>query len=71
MTTDQMRSETQVLFLDDISHSADPIIMTHQLIQRYSDEIINIILERNLTGEIEALKEELILRVNALKVSSN
>ena len=60
MIANQMRSKTQASFLDDISYSDDPVFMDHQHIQTYSDEILNIILDRTITKETEALKEELI-----------
>ena len=58
-------------FVDDIMSSADPGIMAYKLINKYSDEILNLVLERNITEGTEALKEELILRVNSLKVRNN
>ena len=71
MIVDQMQSKIQVSFLDDITLSANPMFMAQQLIQRYSDEIVNIIIECDTSEEKEVLKKELGRRVNSLKVSNN
>ena len=57
--------------MHDITLSADPMFMSQQLKQRYSDEIVNIIIKGDTSQEIEALKEELVCRAKSLKVSSN
>ena len=66
-----MQYKTWTSFLDDITLSADPMFMAQQLIQRYSDKILNIILEDDTSEETKALKEEVVHRVKILKVSSN
>ncbi len=45
MTTDQMRSEIWASFLHDIALSANPIFMAQQIKKRYTNEIVNIIIE--------------------------
>ena len=71
MTVIQMQSEIWMSFLHDIALSADPMFMAQQLKQRYSDEIVNIIIEGDTSEEKEALRKELDRRVQSLKVSSN
>ena len=71
MTPNQIRSKIRVSFLHDIALSADPMFMAQQLKQRYTDEIVNIIIEGDRSEEKEALRKELDRRVQSLKVSSN
>ena len=71
MIANQMRYETPIAFVYDIMCSIDPNFMAYKLINKYSDEILNLVHEQNIAEETEELKEELILRVNSLKVSSN
>ena len=71
MTSNQMRSKIRASFLHDIALSADPMFMTQQLKQRYTDEIVNIIIKCETSEEKEALRKELDRRVQSLKVSSN
>ena len=71
MTADQMQSEIRGSFLHDITLSADPMFMAQKLKQRYTDKIVNIIIEGDTSKEKEALRKELDRRVQSLKVSSN
>lgn len=71
MTVDQMRSEIRASFLHDIALSGDPMFMAQQLKQRFTDEMLNIIMEGDTSEEKEALRKELDRRVQTLKVSSN
>ena len=66
-----MRSEIHASYLHDIALSADPVFITQQIKQRYTDEIVNIIIEGDTSEEKEALRKELDRRVQSLKVSSN
>ena len=56
MTADQMQSKIRASFLHDITLSVDPMFMAQKLKQRYSDEIVNIIIEGEKTEEKEALR---------------
>ena len=71
MTTDQMQSKMRVSFLHDIALSADPMFMAQQLKQRYTNEIVNIIIKCETSEEKEALRKELNRRIQSLKLSSN
>ena len=71
MTTDQMWSEIQTSYLHDIAISADPVFITQKIKQRYTDELVNIIIEGDRSEEKEALRIELERRIQSLKVSSN
>ena len=71
MTANQMRFEIQVSFLHDISLSSNPVFITQQIKQRYTDELVNIITEGDKTKEKEALRTKLDRRIQSLKVSSN
>lgn len=71
MIVDQIRSKIWASFLHDIALSVDPMFMAQQLKKRYTDEIVNIIIEGDTSEEKEALRKELDRRVQSLKVSSN
>ena len=71
VTADQMQSEIRASFLHDITLSADPMFMAQQLKQRYTDEIVNIIIFCDTSKEKETLKKELDCKVQSLKVSNN
>ena len=71
MTTEKMWYEIEATFLDDITCSTNPVFITSQIIRRYGNEILNLVLKQNKTKETKALKDELICRVNSLKVSNN
>ena len=71
MTANQMRSEIQASFLHDATLSVDPMFVVQQLKQRYTDEIVNIIIKGDTSKEKEVLRKELDRRVQSLKVSSN
>ena len=63
MIVDQIQSKIWASFLHDITLSANPMFMAQQLIQRYSDEIVNIIIEGDTSKEKDAPKEELGHRI--------
>ena len=71
MIVDQMRFEIWTSFLHEFSLSGDPMFMAQQLKQRYTNGIVNIIIEGDTSEEKEALRKELDCRVQSLKVSSN
>jgi uncharacterized lipoprotein len=71
MAVEQMRSEIRASFLHDIALSANPIFMAQQLKQRFTDEMLNIIMEGETSEEKEALRKELDRRIQTLEVSSN
>ena len=71
MTVDQMQFEIRASFLHDIALSANPMFITQKIRQRYTDEIVNIIIEGDTSKEKEALRKELDRRIQSLKVSSN
>ena len=56
MIIDQMRSEIQASYLHDIALSADLVLITQQIKKRYTDELVNIIIEGDRTEEKEALR---------------
>ena len=71
MTADQMRSEIRASYLHNITLSTDPVFITQQIKQRYTDELVNIIIEGDRSEEKEALRIELVRRIQSLQVSSN
>ena len=71
MTADQMRSEIRASYLHNIALSTDPVFITQQIKQRYTDELVNIIIEGDRTEEKEALRKKLDRRIQSLKVSNN
>ena len=71
MTADQMWSEIRASYLHNIALSTDPVFITQQIKQRYTDELVNIIIEGDRSEEKEALRIELDHRIQYLKVSSN
>ena len=71
MTADQMRSEIRASYLHNIALSTDPVFITHQMKQRYTDELVNIIIEGDRSEEKEALRTELDRRIQSLKLSNN
>ena len=56
MIADLMQSKIWASFLNDITLSVDPMFMAQQLKQRYSDEIVNIIIKCDTSKEKEAVK---------------
>ena len=71
MTIDQMRCEIRASYLHNIALSTDPVFITQQIKQRYTDELVNIIIEGDRSEEKEALRTELGRRIQSLQVSSN
>ena len=71
MIVDQMLSEIRASYLHDISLSTDPVFINQKIKQRYTDEIVNIIIKGDRSEEKEALRIELDHRIQSLKVSSN
>ena len=71
MTANQMRSKIQASFLHDIALSVDPVFITQKIKKRYTDELVNIIIEGDRSEEKETLRKELDCRIQSLKVSSN
>ena len=71
MTTDQMWSKIRTSYLHDITLSTDPMFITQKIKQRYTDELVNIIIKGDRSEEKEALRIELGRRIQSLKVSSN
>ena len=71
MIIDQMLSEIWASYLHDIALSIDPVFITQQIKQRYTDELVNIIIKGEKSEEKEALRIELYRRIQSLKVSSN
>ena len=63
MIVDQMLYKIWVSFLHDIALSVDPVFITQKIKQRYTDELVNIIIEGDTSEEKEALRKELDLRV--------
>ena len=66
-----MQSEIWASYLHGIALSIDPVFITQKIKQRYTDEIVNIIIKGDTSEEKEALKEELAPRVKYLKVNGN
>ena len=71
MTADQMWSEIRASYLHNIALSTDPVFITQKIKQRYTDELVNIIIEGDRSEEKEALRTELGRRIHSLQVSSN
>ena len=71
MITDQMQFEIWASYLHDIALSIDPVFITQQIKQRYTDELVKIIIKGDRSEEKEALRIELDRRIQSLKVSSN
>ena len=71
MTADQMRSEIWASYLHNIALSTNPVFITQQIKQRYTYELVNIIIEGDRSEEKEALRTELGRRIQSLQVSSN
>ena len=71
MITDQTRSEIWESYIRDIRLSTDPVFMTQQIVQKYTDELIKILISGDRSEEKEALRVELDRRIQYLKVSSN
>ena len=71
MIVDQMRSEIWESYIRDIRLSTDIAFMTQKIVQRYTDELINILIAGDRSEEKEALRAELDRRIQYLKVSSN
>ena len=59
MIADQMLSEIRASYRHDISLSTDPVFITQQIKQRYTDELVNIIIKGDKSEEKEALRIEL------------
>ena len=71
MIADQMQSEIQASYLHDIALSTDPVFITQKIKQRYTDELVDIIIKGDRSEEKEAMRIELDRRIQSLKVSSN
>ena len=71
MIADQMRSEIRESYIRDIHLSNDIAFMTQKIVQRYTDEVINNLIEGDRSEEKEALREKLDYRIQSLKVISN
>ena len=71
MITDQMQSEIRASYLHDIALSTDPVFITQQIKQRYTNELVNIIIKGDKSEEKEALRIELDRRIQSLKVNNN
>ena len=66
-----MQSKIRVLYIHDIALSTNLVFITQKIKQRYTDELVNIIIEGDRCEEKEALRIELDHRIQTLKVSSN
>ena len=71
MIADQMLSEIRASYRHYIALSTDPVFITQKIKQRYTDELVNIIIKGDRSEEKEALRIELDCRIQSLKVSSN
>ena len=71
MIADQMQSEIRESYLHDIALSTDLVFITQKIKQRYTDELVNIIIKGDKSEEKEALRIELGRRIQSLQVSSN
>ena len=71
MIADQMRSEIRASYLHNIALSTDPVFITQKIKQRCTDELVNIIIEGDRSEEKEALRTELVRRIQSLQVNSN
>ena len=71
MIADQMKFEIRESYIRDIYLSTDIAFMTQKIVQRYTDELINILISGDRSEEKEALREKLDRRIQYLKVSSN
>ena len=71
MTAHQMWSKIQASYLHNIALSTNPIFITQKIKQRYTDELVNIIIEGDKSEEKEALRIELDRRIQSLKVNNN
>ena len=71
MIVDQMQSEIWTSYLYEIGLSTDPIFITQQITQRYTNELVRIIIKGDKSEEKEALRIELDCRIQSLKVISN
>ena len=58
-------------YIRDICLSTNLVFMTQKIVQRYTDELINILMSGDRSEEKEALRAELERRIQYLKVSSN
>ena len=70
MIVDQMQSKIRESYLHDIALSTNIVFITQKITQRYTDELLNIIIKGD-SEEKEALRIELECRIQSLKVSSN
>ena len=71
MIADQMQSKIWESYLHDITLSTNLVFITQKITQRYTDELLNIIIKGDRSEEKEALRIELERRIQSLKVSSN
>ena len=71
MIANQILSEIRASYLHDIALNTDLVFITQQIKQRYTDELVNIIIKGDRSEEKEALRIELDRRIQYLKVSSN
>ena len=51
MTIDQLRYKIEATFLDDITRSANPVFMATQILNKYSKEFLNLVLEPKKTED--------------------
>ena len=52
----QMWSEIRESYIHDIHLSTDPMFMTQKIVQKYTDELINILISGDRSEEKEALR---------------
>ena len=71
MIADQMQSEIRESYLHDIALSTNLVFITYKIKERYTDELVNIIIKGDRSEEKEALRIELDCRIQSSKVSSN
>ena len=71
MIADQMQSKIRESYLHDISFSKNLVFITQKITQRHTDELLSIIIKGDRSEEKEALRIELELRIQSLKVSGN
>ena len=71
MIADQMQFEIRESYLHDIALSTNFLFITQKITQRYTDELLNIIIKGDRSEEKETLRIELECRIQSLKVISN
>ena len=65
MIANEMQSKIRASYLHDIGLSADPIFITQKITQRYTDELVQIIIKGDRSEEKEALRIELDSRIQS------